>query len=43
MGFTEINEDLGADTQALFASAGFQEVEQVKDFFDKTRFIFYKK
>ena len=43
MGFTEINEQLGADTQSVFTSAGFQEVEQVKDFFDKTRFVFYKK
>ena len=43
MGLTEINEELGADTQALFTAAGFQDVEQVKDFFDKTRFVFYKK
>lgn len=42
-GISEINEELGADTQAVFTSAGFQDVEQVKDFFDKTRFIFYKK
>ena len=42
-GLTEINEELGADTQAVFTAAGFQDVEQVKDFFDKTRFIFYKK
>jgi release factor glutamine methyltransferase len=43
MGLTEINEDLGADTQAVFTAAGFQDVEQVKDFFDKTRFVFYRK
>lgn len=43
LGLTEINEELGADTQAVFTAAGFQEVEQVKDFFDKTRFISYKK
>ena len=43
MGLTEINEELGADTQAVFTAAGFQEVEQVKDFFDKTRFVFYRK
>ena len=43
MGLTEINEQLGAETQAVFTSAGFHEVEQVKDFFDKTRFVFYKK
>jgi release factor glutamine methyltransferase len=42
-GLTEINEELGADTQAVFTSAGFQDVEQVKDFFDKTRFVFYRK
>jgi release factor glutamine methyltransferase len=42
-GISEINEELGADTQAVFTSAGFQDVEQVKDFFDKTRFVFYKK
>jgi release factor glutamine methyltransferase len=43
MGLTEINEELGADTQAVFTAAGFQDVEQVKDFFDKTRFVFYRK
>ena len=42
-GLTEINEELGADTQSVFTSAGFQDVEQLKDFFDKTRFVFYKK
>lgn len=43
MGLTEINEELGPETQAVFAAQGFQDVEQVKDFFDKTRFVFYKK
>ena len=43
MGLTEINEELGADIQAVFTAAGFQEVEQVKDFFDKTRFVSYRK
>ena len=43
VGLTEINEELGADTQAVFTAAGFRDVEQVKDFFDKTRFVFYKK
>ena len=43
MGLTEINEELGPQTQAVFTSQVFQDVEQVKDFFDKTRFIFYKK
>lgn len=42
-GLSEINEELGAATQAVFTAAGFREVEQLKDFFDKTRFILYKK
>ena len=43
MGLTEINEELGAQTQAVFAAAGFRDVELVKDFYDKTRFVFYKR
>ena len=43
MGFSEINEELGTDTLAVFRAAGFQEVELLNDFFDKNRFIFYKK
>ena len=43
VGLTEINEELGADTQAVFTAEGFRDVEPVKDFFDKTRFVFYKK
>ena len=43
VGLTEINEELGADTQAVFTAEGFRDVELVKDFFDKTRFVFYKK
>lgn len=43
VGLTEINEELGADTQAVFTAQGFRDVELVKDFFDKTRFVFYKK
>ena len=43
MGLTEINEELGAQTQAVFAATGFRDVELVKDFYDKTRFVFYKR
>ena len=43
MGFSEINEELGTDTLEVFRAAGFQEVELLNDFFDKNRFIFYKK
>lgn len=43
MGFSEINEELGTDTLEAFRAAGFQEVELLNDFFDKNRFIFYKK
>ena len=43
VGISEINEELGAPTQALFREAGFPEVELLNDFFDKTRFVFYKK
>ncbi|MBP3256849.1 MAG: peptide chain release factor N(5)-glutamine methyltransferase [Bacteroidales bacterium] len=38
-GLVEINETLGADTAAVFASAGFSPVRQMKDFFDKDRFV----
>ena len=43
MGFSEINEELGTDTLEVFRAAGFLEVELLNDFFDKNRFIFYKK
>lgn len=43
MGFSEINEELGTDTLEVFRAAGFQEVELLNDFFDKNRFVFYKK
>lgn len=43
MGLAEINEELGAETQAVFSAAGFNDVQQVQDFFDKTRYIFYKR
>jgi len=42
-GLTEINEVLGKETKTLFLSGPFQEVELVKDFYDKTRFVFYMK
>ena len=43
VGLTEVNEVLGKETAQLFRSAGFPEPEIVKDFFDKNRFVFYKK
>jgi len=42
-GLTEINEVLGKQTETLFRDSGFTEVELVKDFYDKNRFVFYKK
>ena len=42
-GMTEINECLGAETAALFRDAGWREVTRIKDFFDRSRFIFYMK
>ncbi|MBQ3881226.1 MAG: peptide chain release factor N(5)-glutamine methyltransferase [Bacteroidales bacterium] len=42
-GFTEINEDLGTETKALFTEAGFNSVEIIKDFYDKNRFVTYRK
>lgn len=43
MGFSEINEELGTQTEEVFKAAGFREVELLNDFFDKNRFVFYKK
>ena len=43
VGMSEINEELGAQTLAIFKAAGFQEAELLNDFFDKNRFVFYKK
>ena len=40
-GLTEINEILGPQTRDLFAEAGFQQAELMKDFYDKNRFVFY--
>lgn len=43
VGLTEINEVLGQETDTLFRAAGFAQTELVKDFYDRNRFIFYKK
>ena len=40
-GMTEINECLGAETEALFRAGGWREVARIRDFFDKPRFIFF--
>ncbi len=42
-GLTEINELLDSETARVFADAGFQKNEVVKDFYDKNRFVFYSK
>ena len=42
-GLTEINEVLPAETVAVFRDSGFGEIDVVKDFFDKNRFVFYMK
>ena len=42
-GLVEINESLGVDTAEVFASAGFGDVRQMKDFFDKDRFVSFRK
>lgn len=42
-GLVEINESLGMDTAEVFASAGFGDVRQMKDFFDKDRFVSFRK
>ena len=42
-GMTEINEELGNPTREVFVDAGFTNAEVIKDFYDKTRFIFYSK
>ena len=42
-GLTEINETLSGETVAVFRDHGFQEIDVVKDFFDKKRFVFYMK
>ena len=42
-GLTEINEVLPKETVAVFRDSGFEEIDVVKDFFDKNRFVFYMK
>ena len=42
-GLTEINEVLGAESQSVFKEAGFNSVEIIKDFYDRNRFVIYKK
>ena len=42
-GLTEINEELPDQTEGVFRDAGFSQIDVVKDFFDKTRFVFYAK
>ena len=42
-GLTEINEVLGKETFTVFKEAGFVNLDIVKDFYDKNRFIFYSK
>ena len=42
-GLTEINEVLPQETKEVFANSGFKEIDVVKDFFDKKRFVFYTK
>ena len=42
-GLVEINERLGDETAALFAGSGFEQVETIKDYFGKNRFVkFFK-
>jgi len=43
VGMTEINEVLGRETETLFKKSGFSSTEIVKDFYDKNRFIIYRK
>ena len=42
-GMTEINELLGDETSKVFSDAGFSHVEVVKDYFDKDRFVHYRR
>ena len=40
-GMVEINECLGTETEGLFREAGWREVGRIRDFFDKSRFVFF--
>lgn len=42
-GLTEINDCLGPETKHVFSSAGFTEAEVLSDFYEKKRFVSYKK
>lgn len=42
-GLTEINEVLPGETVEVFRNSGFGEIDVIKDFFDKNRFVFYMK
>lgn len=42
-GLTEINDCLGPETKHVFSSAGFAEAEVLSDFYEKKRFVSYKK
>ena len=42
-GIVEINETLGEDTLELFRASGFPSVSVLQDFFDKNRFILFRK
>ena len=42
-GMTEINELLGEESRKVFVEEGFSVTETVKDFYDKSRFIFYSR
>ena len=42
-GMAEINESLGEETAAVFRENGFREVVIKRDFYEKSRFIFYSR
>lgn len=41
--FTEINEDLGGETEAVFRDAGFTSTDIIRDLNDKNRILFYSR
>ena len=43
MGLTEINDCLGPETKDVFVASGYTECRIVSDFYEKNRFVFYKK
>ena len=42
-GMTEINEKLGKETESVFKKEGFSNTDITKDFYDKDRFIIYRR